>query len=122
VAKDALVRIFRPGPRQSSGWGAYFNVRIDGADTGVAWSDAVRTINVTPGTHELRMRCGILVWSRKLKFTVESGQVIDFACRPQLLPKLPIRLHKASPEESLAIEHRLARHSSPDDPARRDPT
>ena len=110
VKQGGFLRIYRPGPAMWSdiGWLPYFKVLIDGADRGDLWAKQVKVFEVEPGDHELRLKVGFVLRSRRRNFHVEVGQIAEFACWPQLLNIGPIALHAATERERRAMRDLVA--------------
>lgn len=106
MAGEASARIYRP--RAVIGDSGYFRVFLDGMDVGELWADQVRTFEVVPGQHQLRLM-QFVVRRGSIAFSVEEGQVMELACSRLAVFGL-LGLHPATPKESQRIreldEHR----------------
>ena len=96
MAGEASARIYRP--RAVIGDSGYFRVFLDGMDVGELWADQVRTFEVVPGQHQLRLM-QFVVRRGSIAFSVEEGQVMELACSRLAVFGL-LGLHPATPKES----------------------
>jgi hypothetical protein len=84
MMSGAAVRVYRP--RAFIGGAGYVTVFIDGTAIGELWSNQVKTFDVAPGRHEIKVGAG---WgwvqrSRSFSFDVGVGELANFAAAPLL--------------------------------------
>jgi hypothetical protein len=99
----AAVRIYRPrNYRFQLGQDRYLSVFIDHQERGELWTNQVRTFDVGPGRHEVRLGTS-LHRSRSMSFEVDVGQTADFAC-PRFWSSVGwARLHPATEKDLAGI-------------------
>lgn len=111
MTSGALVRIYRP--RAVIGWSGYFNVLIDGVDRGELWPNQVKTLQVSPGQHDIQLRQGLATKSTVLTFSTDGEQVAEFACSRLLTAVGLTGLHPANKEESLRMQKLVVEPPAP---------
>jgi hypothetical protein len=72
-------------------------------DCGELWSKQVKVFEVSPGHHRLGLRQGFVIRSKVMDFSVQPGEVAEFACAQIATALGRTGLHPATPEESLAM-------------------
>lgn len=109
MAAGASVRIYRP--RALIGDLGYFHVVLDGNHVDELWADQVRTFEVVPGKHQLRLT-QFVIRRGSIAFCVEQGQVLELACSRLAVFGL-FGLHQATPKESQRIRELDERRGRP---------
>jgi len=97
VSNRAYIRLYRAGPMIIDNF--YF-VSIDGVRVGEIWPRHPKVFEVTPDSHEVRVRPAFaFLWSRTVRVSVSDGQVVELACWPNWALGA-YSLHKATARES----------------------
>ena len=99
TAAASSVRIYRP--RAGIGDSGYFRVFLDGADVGELWAGQVRTFEVAPGEHQIRLT-QFMIRRESFTFSVREGEGLELACS-RLGAFGLFGLHLATPKESEKI-------------------
>jgi len=99
MATGASVRIYRP--RAGIGDSGYLHVFLDGIDVGELWANQVRTFDVAPGEHQLRLT-QFVIRRASLSFSVREGEALELACSRFAVLGL-FGLHPATRRESQKI-------------------
>lgn len=117
-SSDAAIRIYRPGSRigfviLNPG----FEVVIDGTSHGSLRPKQVRTIGVTPGTHEVKVRTLGYRLGRKRSVSVSPGETVTLALPHEWVISLTglIRLKDATAKDLRAVEALPRSTPAPDD-------
>ena len=110
MATEASIRIYRP--RAGIGDSGYFHVVLDGIDVGELWADQVRTFEVVPGEHQLRLQ-QFVIRRESIAVSVEEGQVLELACSRLAVFGL-FGLHRSTPKESQRIRELDERRGRPE--------
>jgi hypothetical protein len=84
-------------------------------DCGELWSKQVKVFEVSPGHHRLGLRQGFVIRSKVMDFSVQPGEVAEFACAQIATALGRTGLHPATPEESLAMRELVPPSPTPRD-------
>jgi len=118
TSSDAAIRIYRPGSRigfviLNPG----FEVIIDGLSYGSLRPKQVRTITVTPGSHEVSVRTLGYRFGRKRSVSVSPGVTVSLVLPHEWVISLTglIRLKDASESDLRSLEALPSNTPDPDD-------
>lgn len=99
MATVTSVRIYRP--RAVIGDLGHFRVFLDGSDVGELSAGQVRTFELTPGEHQIRLT-QFVIRRGSFVFTVREGEGLELACS-RLAAFGLFGIHVATPKESEKI-------------------
>jgi hypothetical protein len=99
VQRDAIIKLYQPGPVFAR-FRDYYNVFIDDLSVGEVWPKQVKSFQVAAGEHRVRLKHLFVIRSRTLVVTIDHGQAVELACWPNWTGFGPIGLHAATKEES----------------------
>lgn len=112
MAAVTSVRIYRP--RVGIGDLGHFRVFLDGSDVGELWAGQVRTFELAPGEHQIRLT-QFVIRRGSFVFSVREGEGLELACS-RLAAFGLFGIHVATPKESEKIrkagEHQAQRQAT----------
>jgi hypothetical protein len=118
VADASFIKLYRPGPRWLTwGWigGVYYRVLVDGRDVGELWPVQIKTFQVTPGEHEVKLKGPPFRWWRNsIVVRVPEDGVVELACASEWTALSGVLgLHRATAKERASIAHAEAEAELP---------
>jgi len=83
VRSNATIKLYRLDPRWASSSSWYYKVLIDGVNVGELWNRQIRSFQVDPGVHEVRIKGSPLLpllGLTSLTISVDESQTVVLFC------------------------------------------